>query len=118
MRSSVTGEISRCFTPFPATVGREVACSVVKCIAQNLSSAATNDEPSTLEDERDVKWTMEVLCFGLGLPLTELDTINDCSKVYVEWLMALTFPKPCVPKPVVLIWSRNKLCFAIECCGP
>jgi len=33
---------------------------VVKCIAHNLSSAATNDEPSTLEDERDVKWTMEV----------------------------------------------------------
>ena len=45
---------------FPAAVGREVACSVVKCIAHNLSSAATNDEPSSLEDERDVKWTMEV----------------------------------------------------------
>ncbi|XP_070179509.1 ral GTPase-activating protein subunit beta-like isoform X2 [Littorina saxatilis] len=86
---------------FPAAVGREVACSVVKCIAHNLSSAATNDEPSSLEDERDVKWTMEVLCFGLGLPLTEHETINDCVKVYVEWLMSLTQPKPCVPKPVV-----------------
>ncbi|XP_076463976.1 ral GTPase-activating protein subunit beta-like isoform X2 [Babylonia areolata] len=86
---------------FPATVGREVACSVVRCIAANLSSAATNDEPSSLEDERDVKWTMEVLCFGLGLPLSEHETINDCVKVYVEWLMSLTVPKPCVPKPVV-----------------
>ena len=45
----------------------------------------------------------QVLCFGLGLPLSEHDTINDCVKVYVEWLMVLTGPhqpKTCVPKPV------------------
>jgi hypothetical protein len=46
-----------------------------------------------------VVW-LQVLCFGLGLPLSEHETINDCVKVYFEWLMALTSPKPCVPKPV------------------
>ncbi|KAK3769083.1 hypothetical protein RRG08_032074 [Elysia crispata] len=86
---------------FPASVGREVACHVVKHIAQNLSIAASYEEPSSLEDEKDVKWTMEVLCFGLGLPLTEHETINNCVKVYVEWLSALLSPKPCVPQPIL-----------------
>uniref|UniRef100_A0A0B7AW45 Ral GTPase-activating protein subunit alpha/beta N-terminal domain-containing protein n=1 Tax=Arion vulgaris TaxID=1028688 RepID=A0A0B7AW45_9EUPU len=86
---------------FPASVGREVACHVVKHIAQNLSIAAGTDEPSSLQDEKDVNWTMEVLCFGLSLPLTEHETINNCVKVYVEWLTALLNPKPCVPRPII-----------------
>lgn len=45
---------------------------------------------------------MEVLCFGLSLPLTEHDTIKDCVNVYCEWLTALLpQPKVCVPKPVI-----------------
>ena len=43
----------------------------------------------------------QVLCFGLGLPLTEHETINNCVKVYVEWLSALLSPKPCVPQPIL-----------------
>ncbi|XP_059176419.1 ral GTPase-activating protein subunit beta-like isoform X2 [Physella acuta] len=86
---------------FPANVGREVACHVVKHIAQSLSIASGTDEPSSLQDEKDVNWTMEVLCFGLGLPLTEHETINNCVKVYVEWLTALVSPKPCVPRPII-----------------
>ncbi|XP_041352672.1 ral GTPase-activating protein subunit beta-like isoform X2 [Gigantopelta aegis] len=86
---------------FPPGVGQEVASVVVRNIAANLSISAASDEPSNLKDDKDVKWTMEVLCFGLGLPLTEHDTINDCVKVYCEWLTALIIPKPCVPKPVI-----------------
>ncbi|XP_055878983.1 ral GTPase-activating protein subunit beta-like isoform X3 [Biomphalaria glabrata] len=86
---------------FPASVGREVACHVVKYIAQSLSIASGTDEPSNLQDEKDVNWTMEVLCFGLGLPLTEHEAINNCVKVYVEWLSALVSPKPCVPRPII-----------------
>ncbi|XP_050404785.1 ral GTPase-activating protein subunit beta isoform X2 [Patella vulgata] len=86
---------------FPASVGRDVACTVVKHIAQNLSIATTSGEPSTLEDDKDVKWTMEVLCYGLGLPLVEHTTIKDCINVYCEWLTALMTPKPCVPRSVI-----------------
>ncbi|KAL5009165.1 hypothetical protein ScPMuIL_014746 [Solemya velum] len=86
---------------FPATVGREVSCCVVKYIAQNLSLTVSNSEHSSLDTDKDVKWTMEVLCFGLSLPLSEHDTIRDCVNVYCEWLSALTTPKPCVPRPVV-----------------
>ena len=52
---------------FPSTLGRDVSLTVVKCIASNLSSAVACDEASSLEDEKDVKWTMEVraiLCSG------------------------------------------------------
>lgn len=45
---------------FPNTVGRDVACCVVKHIAQNLSINATACEPSNLETHSEVKWTMEV----------------------------------------------------------
>lgn len=44
---------------------------------------------------------MEVLCFGLSLPLSEHDTIKDCVNIYCEWLSALLpSPKVCVPQPI------------------
>ena len=46
-------------------------------------------------------YVLQVLCFGLSLPLGENDTIKDCVNVYCEWLSALTSPKICVPKPVM-----------------
>jgi hypothetical protein len=45
---------------------------------------------------------MDVLCFGLSLPLTDHETIKDCVNVYCEWLTAsLPSPKLSVPKPIV-----------------
>ncbi|KAG8201782.1 hypothetical protein JTE90_027266 [Oedothorax gibbosus] len=41
---------------------------------------------------------MEVICYGLGLPLSEHEAIRDCVNVYCEWMLALTKPKICVPK--------------------
>lgn len=49
---------------FPTTVGREVACTVVKSLAQNVTIAG-NNEPSNLVTDKEVKWTMEVFyCFS------------------------------------------------------
>lgn len=45
---------------FPSQVGRDVACAVVKPIAQNLSIAVSNSEQSNLNDTKDVRWVMEV----------------------------------------------------------
>lgn len=48
-----------------------------------------------------VQWCMEVICFGLSLPLSEHDTIRDCVNIYCEWLTALhPTPKVSVPKPI------------------
>lgn len=45
---------------------------------------------------------MEVICFGLSLPLIEHESIKDCVNVYCEWLTALSpTPKICVPKPIL-----------------
>ncbi|KAJ8309231.1 hypothetical protein KUTeg_014105 [Tegillarca granosa] len=85
---------------FPAVVGRDVACTVIRPLAQNLSVAANSSEPSNLNSDKEVKWTMEVLCFGLSLPLAEHETIKECVTVYCDWLTACTTPKLSVPKPV------------------
>lgn len=85
---------------FAPGVGREVTLSIVRQLATNLGIAQAA-EPSTLITDKEVQWCMEVICFGLSLPLTEHDTIRDCVNVYCEWLSALyTSPKISVPKPI------------------
>ena len=66
---------------FPNLVGREVAGCVVKTLAQNLSISVSNPDPSNLESDKDVKWTMEVcklrvsqytdilVCSGIDFPI-------------------------------------------------
>lgn len=43
---------------------------------------------------------MEVLCYGLTLPL-EGDTVKLCVDVYTDWMMALVSPRDSMPQPVV-----------------
>lgn len=58
-------------------------------------------EPSALADDREVNWCMDVICYGLSLPLTDHETIKDCVNVYCEWLTALhPVPKISVPAPI------------------
>ncbi|XP_064490063.1 ral GTPase-activating protein subunit beta-like isoform X2 [Ornithodoros turicata] len=85
---------------FPCAAGRDVVTAVVHSLAANLGISGGNCEPSTLVSDVEVNWCMEVICFGLQLPLSEHEAIRDCVHVYCEWLQALTQPKPCVPKPV------------------
>ena len=86
---------------FPDSVGKDVASCVVKSLAQTLSVSVSNGEPSKLKGSRDVEWTMEVLCYGLSLPLIETDTIKDCVNIYCKWLSALTKPELCVPEVII-----------------
>lgn len=83
---------------FPEFAGKEIACSVVKHLAKTFSTPSSNAD---LQDDKDVKWTMEVLCFGLSLPLTEHEAIRDCVNIYCDWLTALTTPLESVPKPII-----------------
>ncbi|XP_053593188.1 ral GTPase-activating protein subunit beta isoform X4 [Microplitis demolitor] len=81
--------------------GREVALPVVRQLASNLGITQAA-EPSPLTTDKEVQWCMEVICFGLSLPLAEHDTVRDCVNVYCEWLSALyASPKISVPKPIV-----------------
>ncbi|XP_013113641.2 ral GTPase-activating protein subunit beta isoform X4 [Stomoxys calcitrans] len=85
---------------FPASSAREVTASVVKQLATNLG-ITQNAEPSHLVKDEEVNWCMDVICFGLSLPLQEHETIKDCVNVYCEWMTALhPQAKISVPKPI------------------
>ncbi|KOC70045.1 Ral GTPase-activating protein subunit beta [Habropoda laboriosa] len=86
---------------FSPGAGKEVALSIVRQLAANLGITQAA-EPSPLCTDKEVQWCMEVICFGLSLPLAEHDTVRDCVNVYCEWLSALySTPKICVPRPIV-----------------
>jgi len=57
---------------------------------------------------------LQVICFGMSLPLSEHDTIRDCVHVYCEWLSALhPIPKICVPRPICEdpnLYARKMIC--------
>ncbi|KAK1898076.1 Ral GTPase-activating protein subunit beta [Dissostichus eleginoides] len=82
---------------YPTTVGTEVANAVVKPLGTAVSPVATEN---ILKTDKEVKWTMEVLCYGLTLPL-EGDTVKLCVDVYTDWMMALVSPRDSMPTPVV-----------------
>uniref|UniRef100_A0A3Q4HZN2 Ral GTPase-activating protein subunit beta n=1 Tax=Neolamprologus brichardi TaxID=32507 RepID=A0A3Q4HZN2_NEOBR len=82
---------------YPPSVGTEVANAVVKPLGTAVSPVATEN---ILKTDKEVKWTMEVLCYGLTLPL-EGDTVKLCVDVYTDWMMALVSPRDSMPQPVV-----------------
>jgi hypothetical protein len=59
--------------------------NVVKQISMNLGISQA-PEPSMLQTEKDVNWSMDVICFGLLLNLQEHEIIKDCVNIYCEWL--------------------------------
>lgn len=86
---------------FSISCGKDVALTVIKQIASTYSVAQPT-EPSPLTTDQEVLWCMDVICYGLSLPLTEHETIKDCVNVYCEWLTGLhPQPKISVPKPVL-----------------
>ncbi|XP_063707016.1 ral GTPase-activating protein subunit beta isoform X2 [Culicoides brevitarsis] len=86
---------------FSMSCGKDVALTVIKQIASTFSVAQPT-EPSPLTTDQEVLWCMDVICYGLSLPLTEHETIKDCVNVYCEWLTGLhPQPKISVPKPVL-----------------
>ncbi|XP_046880746.1 LOW QUALITY PROTEIN: ral GTPase-activating protein subunit beta-like [Hypomesus transpacificus] len=82
---------------YPPAVGRDVANAVVKPLGVTLGIPSTD---SLLKTDKEVKWTMEVLCYGLTLPL-DGDTVKLCVDVYTDWIMALVSPRDSIPQPIV-----------------
>uniref|UniRef100_A0A3P8YA54 Ral GTPase-activating protein subunit beta n=1 Tax=Esox lucius TaxID=8010 RepID=A0A3P8YA54_ESOLU len=82
---------------YPPAVGRDVANAVVRPLGVALASPFTD---SVLKTDKEVKWTMEVLCYGLTLPL-DGETVKLCVDVYTDWIMALVSPRDSIPQPIV-----------------
>ncbi|KAL2090574.1 hypothetical protein ACEWY4_012837 [Coilia grayii] len=83
---------------YPAPVGRDVANAVVKPLG--TSQGGPSAEQCVLKTDKEVKWTMEVLCYGLTLPL-DGDTVKLCVDVYTDWIMALVSPRDSIPQPII-----------------
>ncbi|XP_051996717.1 ral GTPase-activating protein subunit beta-like isoform X2 [Xyrauchen texanus] len=82
---------------YPAGVGRDVANAVVRPLGNSLVGGPSE---CLLKTDKEVKWTMEVLCYGLTLPL-DGDTVKLCVDVYTDWIMALVSPKDSIPQPII-----------------
>uniref|UniRef100_A0A672MNC8 Ral GTPase activating protein non-catalytic subunit beta n=1 Tax=Sinocyclocheilus grahami TaxID=75366 RepID=A0A672MNC8_SINGR len=82
---------------YPAGVGRDVANAVVRPLGSSLGGAPSE---CLLKTDKEVKWTMEVLCYGLTLPL-DGDTVKLCVDVYTDWIMALVSPRDSIPQPII-----------------
>ncbi|XP_056640565.1 ral GTPase-activating protein subunit beta isoform X3 [Diorhabda sublineata] len=86
---------------FELTISKEITTNLVRQLASNLGITQP-PEQSSLTTDKDVQWCMEVICYGLSLPLTEHEAIKDCVNIYCEWLTTLLLnPKICVPKPLL-----------------
>ena len=84
---------------FSPSVGRDVAHAVVKNIVQQGGP----DPTKLLKSAQEVEWAMEVLCYGLTLPMNEKDgeIIKGCVNVYLDWLAVLTKPAKGMPEAIV-----------------
>ncbi|XP_068622605.1 ral GTPase-activating protein subunit beta [Battus philenor] len=74
-----------------AVGGREVVLAVVKQLASH--------QPSPLTTDTEVEWVLEVLRYGLSLPLTEHEALRACVYVCHAWLGALLPPAPASQPP-------------------
>ncbi|GCB61182.1 hypothetical protein scyTo_0009295 [Scyliorhinus torazame] len=83
---------------YPSNVGKDVAHAVVRPLGQGLNSSTSNE--SILKTDKEVKWTMEVLCYGLTLPL-DGETVKLCVDVYTDWIMALVARRDSIPQPII-----------------
>ncbi|XP_051932228.1 ral GTPase-activating protein subunit beta-like isoform X2 [Hippocampus zosterae] len=82
---------------FPNHVAREVAVAVVTTLGGCLGNPPSR---SLLRTEAQVKWTMEVLCFSLSLPL-DSDTVRVCVDIYTHWMSVLVSPRDSIPPPLI-----------------
>lgn len=91
---------------YPPSVGRDVVRSILCPLVELLKSRGEPSEgdivpPSPLQTREEVEWTMEVVGYGLSLPLAYSDLITSCIDVYEDWLTALSTPRQSVPTPII-----------------
>ncbi|KAM3965432.1 LOW QUALITY PROTEIN: ral GTPase-activating protein subunit beta-like [Aphomia sociella] len=73
-----------------AVGGRDVVLAVMRQLASH--------EPSPLTTDAEVEWVLEVVRFGLALPLSEHEAVRDCVRVCCAWLAPL-LPAAAPPAP-------------------
>ena len=83
---------------FPTSIGKAVVQSVLKPLAELSNSQSESASLLTTPDQ--IQWTMQVVGYGLTMPLSEQVLMEKCIEVYDDWLSALYSPRKSVPIPV------------------
>ena len=100
-RSAIENEcgVESVLNNFSPGVGRDVTVSIIKSLVHQKSASK-----ELFNSEKDLEWTMDVICFGLTMPLTdmELETIKNCVYLYLDWFSVFSSkPKPGIPCQIV-----------------
>ncbi|OTF71795.1 hypothetical protein BLA29_001486 [Euroglyphus maynei] len=81
----------------PDVNGPQLVTSLIKPLVNNLNNKSNNkqneDFLDCFQDDKDVHWIMEVIGYGLSLPLADneqYEAVRDCVNIYCEWLHALS----------------------------
>ncbi|XP_065062908.1 ral GTPase-activating protein subunit beta-like [Rhopilema esculentum] len=80
---------------YPPNVGKDVATNIVH-------SLQYSDKVKALQTKEQLEWTMEVICFGLTMPMTEIELIRNCAYLYLDWAAVISnSSKNNIPKPII-----------------
>ncbi|XP_027205285.2 ral GTPase-activating protein subunit beta [Dermatophagoides pteronyssinus] len=82
----------------PDVNGPQLVTSLIKPLVNNLINNKSNNKQNEnflncFQDDKDVHWIMEVICYGLSLPLADneqYEAVRDCVNIYCEWLHSLS----------------------------
>ena len=83
---------------FPSDVSREVVSSVIRPLKDLVLGKAYTSSP--LATQEQVEWTVQVVGYGLTLPLSDHALLQGCVEVYHDWVFALVFQKHTTPIPI------------------
>ncbi len=100
LEDEIRGEsaLKNVLNAYPSHAGKDVVNIVLKSLTD---APRAKDLPVNLSTHDQVKWTMDVISYGLALPLSEHKLIHLCIDVYDSWLTAVgNEPKKSVPKVV------------------
>ena len=86
------------FSKITGYTGHDVVLSVIKPLEELVYGRTPASHLSTADQ---VDWTMQVIGYGLTLPLSDKELLQGCVNVYKDWLTALYFKKRSVPQPLI-----------------
>ena len=82
---------------YPPNVGKDVTSSIIRSLV-----LLPNEKKGFFKSTKDLEWTMDVICYGLTMPLTEVEMIKNCVFLYLEWTtVMLVKPKSGIPVQII-----------------
>ncbi|XP_057315296.1 ral GTPase-activating protein subunit beta-like [Hydractinia symbiolongicarpus] len=82
---------------YPQNVGKDVTSSVIRSLVHHPS-----EKKDFFRTAKDLDWTMDVICFGLTMPLAEVEMIKNCVFLYLDWTSVMSAkPKSGIPTQII-----------------